>query len=56
VAQEAKPLRWRCGHLYPALVSTTKEGGRRARCLNCGALGPVRPSLAEATRALRGLR
>lgn len=52
MAQEAKPLRWWCRHYHPALVTAT-ESGRRARCLKCGALGPVRASLGEAVRALR---
>jgi hypothetical protein len=29
------------------------EGGRVARCLGCGRLGPVRPSSAGALAALR---
>ncbi len=53
MARETKPLRWQCRHVYPALVVSNGEDGRRARCLNCGALGPVRANLAEAMRALR---
>ena len=46
------PTTRQCGHLYPAMVSVA-QGGRRARCLNCGATGPARAGLGEAMRALR---
>jgi hypothetical protein len=43
----------RCLHdRYPVVVEPV-EGGRVARCLGCGRLGPVRPSSAGALAALR---
>ncbi len=56
IVQEARAQdRWRRRHLYPTLVTATEEGGRRARCLNCGMQGPPRAGLAEAMQALRGV-
>jgi hypothetical protein len=55
VVQEARAqIRWRCKHLYPALVTVVEKGGRCARCLRCGMQGPPRAGLAEAMQALRG--
>ena len=48
-----RPITWRCGHRYPSVVDTTKEGGKRARCLGCGTIGPSRADAAGAMRALR---
>ncbi len=47
-----KPTIWHCGHHYPIEVVPV-GGGRRARCLGCGACGPVREGSEEAMRALR---
>lgn len=41
-----------CDHRYPILVLTAEEGGCRARCLGCYALGPRRPNAEEARKAL----
>ena len=43
----------RCKHNYP-LLATHIESGRCVRCMGCGAVGPVRTSLPEAIKALRG--
>lgn len=57
MTQELKlQVRRQCQHLYPALVTLTEEGLRRARCLSCNALGPMRVDLGEAMRALREAR
>jgi hypothetical protein len=57
MVQEAiSPLQGRCSHRYPMVVSTFERGRRRARCLNCEALGPARPTLWEAVSALRKVR
>ena len=46
------PNMWRCGHHYP--IDVTSVGtGKRARCLGCGACGPVRAAGEEAMLALR---
>ncbi len=42
----------RCDHQYPIDVMVY-EGGRRARCLRCLAVGPVRESAEAARRALQ---
>ena len=44
---------WRCGHLYPIVVSDAEGGKKRARCLGCEATGPSRAGAPEAMRALR---
>jgi len=57
MAQEViSALRGQCSHRYPALVMTLERGRRRARCLNCGALGTIGVTLGEAMSALRELR
>ena len=43
-----------CAHDGPVLVSPA-DGGRRARCLSCGTVGPVRETSEEARRALEAL-
>jgi hypothetical protein len=43
---------WRCGHISPVAVEEV-EGGKIARCLVCGELGPVREGSEEVVRALR---
>jgi Cu/Zn superoxide dismutase len=43
--RERKLASWRRRHLYPALVVTGPDGGRRARCLGCGMPGPSRTGL-----------
>jgi len=48
-----RPATWRCGHLYPTVVSTVEGGEKRARCLGCGTTGPLRAGGPEAMRALR---
>jgi len=52
-AGPTKSISWRCRHLYPVQIVTGPGGGRRAICLGCGVLGPPRPDLATARRALR---
>jgi hypothetical protein len=52
-AGRMKSISWRCRHLYPFEIVTGPGGGRRARCLGCGVLGPPRTDLAMARRALR---
>ena len=48
-----RPTMWGCDHHhYPIEVSPT-EGGKRARCLGCGACGPLRADTEAAMRALR---
>ena len=47
------PATWRCGHLYPIVVSTAEGGKKRARCLGCETTGPLRAGAPEAMRALR---
>lgn len=44
---------WRCRHLYPISVEGVGRG-KRARCLGCGEVGPVRAEVAGAMWALRG--
>ena len=48
-----RSILWECGHHYPIEVVSTEEGGQRARCLGCGACGPVRGGSEEAMLALR---
>jgi hypothetical protein len=43
---------WQCGHYSPVVIEET-EGGKIARCLVCGELGPVREGSEEALGALR---
>jgi hypothetical protein len=47
-----KPHLWRCEHLSPIEVVAVGVG-KRARCLVCGACGPVREGSKEAMLALR---
>jgi hypothetical protein len=47
-----RPTTWRCRHLYPILVEGTGLG-KRARCLGCGEVGPVRAEVTGAMWALR---
>lgn len=53
--QKTERIRWRCGHRAPMLVTRTGSG-RRARCLRCDEVGPVRADLGEAMKALRETR
>jgi hypothetical protein len=46
------PNVWRCEHHYPIVLEYT-VAGKRARCLGCGAWGPVREGSKEAVLALR---
>ena len=50
-----KPTIWGCAHHYPIVVERA-EGGRRARCLGCGAGGPARADAEQALQALLALR
>jgi polyferredoxin len=43
----------RCEYNYPIAVLVC-EGGRRARCLNCGACGPLCEDVESARQALFG--
>ena len=43
---------WGCDHHYPIEVAPV-GGGKRARCLGCGACGPVRAAGEDAMLALR---
>ena len=43
---------WHCEHHYPIVVDSTVSE-KRARCLGCGAWGPVREGTKEAVLALR---
>jgi len=47
-----KPTIWGCDHHYPIEVAPL-AGGKRARCLGCGACGPVRAAGEDAMLALR---
>jgi hypothetical protein len=47
-----KPVAWRCGHQYPIMVEGT-GGAKRAQCLACREIGPVRPNAVGALLALR---
>ena len=47
-----KPEIWRCAHHYPLVVEKV-VGGRRARCLGCGAGGPPRAGAEQEVLALR---
>ena len=47
-----RPTMWGCDHHYPIEVSP-REGSKRARCLGCGAWGPLRADTEVAMRALR---
>ncbi len=46
------PNAWRCKHHYPIVVEST-GAEKRARCMGCGWLGPVREGSKEAMLALR---
>jgi hypothetical protein len=46
-----KPTIWDCRHNGP-IEAVSTEGGKRARCLVCGAVGPVRAEAKEAVLAL----
>ena len=46
------PNVWRCEHHYPIVVDSTVPE-KRARCLGCGAWGPVRTDTEAAVRSLR---
>jgi hypothetical protein len=48
--------RVKCSHRYPAQVKTLERGRRRAQCLNCDTLGPMRATMGEAMNALREVR
>jgi hypothetical protein len=47
------PSHWQCDHTYPIEVQEVTGGGEIARCLGCGARGPVRGSAQEAVETLR---
>ena len=47
-----RPNIWHCGHQYPIEV-VPMGAGRRARCLGCGACGPVQTDSSRAMLALR---
>ena len=47
-----RPTPWGCAHHYPIVVDRT-SGGRRAKCLGCGASGPTRADAGQAMLALR---
>jgi hypothetical protein len=49
------PNVWSCEHYYPIVVEYTVPG-KRAKCLGCGAWGPVRKVSEEAVLALREAR
>jgi hypothetical protein len=46
------PNAWRCKHHYPIVVEST-GAEKRARCMGCGCLSPVREGSKEAMLALR---
>jgi hypothetical protein len=46
-----KPNVWQCGHHYPIEVAPMGDG-ERAKCLGCGACGPVRADAEAAMQAL----
>ncbi len=46
-----KPTVWQCEHHYYPIEVVSMGGGRCARCLGCGARGPVREGSEEALRA-----
>ena len=46
------PNLWRGEHHYPIVLEYTVVG-KRAKCLGCGAWGPVREGSEEAVLALR---
>jgi hypothetical protein len=48
-----RPTMWGCAHSYQPIEVSPTEGGKRARCLGCGACGPVRADTEAAMRALR---
>jgi hypothetical protein len=48
-----RPTMWGCDHHYYPIEVLPTEGGKRARCLGCGAWGPVREGSEEAVLALR---
>ena len=41
-----------CGHAADRLVVHAVEGGHRAHCLRCGAIGPVRRDRTTARRSI----
>src|SRR4051812_8030393 len=53
--RSARKAKGGCEHLYPILVDSEGEG-RRARCLGCGAVGPIRKDTGEAREALLDMR
>jgi DNA-binding NarL/FixJ family response regulator len=52
MARERPTNLWECDHHYPIEVVAV-GGGKRARCLGCGACGPVRAAGEDAMLALR---
>jgi hypothetical protein len=48
----AKPVAWQCAHRYPIAVEGAGVG-KRAQCLACKEVGPVRPDAVGAMLALR---
>ena len=48
-----KPRGWRCTHHCPIEVVILIGDERRARCLGCGACGPVKLDSEAALRALK---
>jgi hypothetical protein len=52
----ARKAKGECEHRgYPILVDL-EGGGRRALCLGCGAVGPIRKDIQEARKALLEMR
>ncbi len=52
MSSRERPQVWECDHPYPILVEGTGRD-KRARCLGCGEVGPVRAEVAGAMWALR---
>jgi hypothetical protein len=52
MAREKPTIFWGCDHHYPIEVVPV-GGGKLARCLGCGACGPVRAGGEDAMLALR---
>ena len=44
--------RSKCKHVSPVVVNAVEGGGRRAHCLRCGAIGPVRETTEAARQAI----
>lgn len=44
--------RSKCKHVSPVMVNAVEGGGRRAHCLRCGAIGPVRETTDAARQAI----